>query len=229
VPVDLGHWEINNFSTAAFSKFGTTGAAPGIDANYGALPNLQLHFLAPLAFSRPNGAATQFGLGDVEFGAKYRFLPAETDDWWPQIATYPLLDVPTGEAARGLGTGHVHALLPLWLQKDFGNWTTYGGGGYWINPGPGNQDYWFAGWVLQRRITDSLALAGEIFHQTPSARIGPGSSGFSPGGQATTGFNLGGTYDFNQTYHLLFSAGRALQNASSTNVFSYYVALQLTF
>jgi hypothetical protein len=40
---------------------------------------------------------------------------------------------------------------------------------------------------------------------------------------------LGGTYDFDQNHHLLFSAGRALQNASTTNAFSYYLALQWTF
>jgi hypothetical protein len=35
---------------------------------------------------------------------------------------------------------------------------TYGGGGYWINAGPGNKNYWFVGWVLHRQVTDSLAL-----------------------------------------------------------------------
>jgi len=103
---------------------------------------------------------------------------------------------------------------------------TYGGGGYWINPGPGNKNYWFVGWVLQRQVTDSLALGGEIFHQTSFATGGPGSPGFPLGSKDTTGFNLGGTYDFDQNHHLLFSAGRALQNASTTNAFSYYLALQ---
>jgi hypothetical protein len=44
---------------------------------------------------------------------------------------------------------------------------------------------------------------------------GPGSPGFPLGSKDTTGFNLGGTYDFDQNHHLLFSAGRALQNASN--------------
>jgi len=137
--------------------------------------------------------------------------------------------LPTGNAERNLGTGSTHAFLPLWLQKDFGKWTTYGGGGYWINPGPGNKNYWFVGWVLQRQVTDSLAIGGEIFHQTSFATVGPGSPGFPLGSKDTTGFNLGGTYDFDQNHHLLFSAGRALQNASTTNAFSYYLALQWTF
>ena len=60
------------------------------------------------------------------------------------------------------------AFIPIWLQKDFGDWTTYGGGGYWINPGPGNRNYWFAGWLLQRQVTKQLALGAEVFHQTAS-------------------------------------------------------------
>jgi hypothetical protein len=35
------------------------------------------------------------------------------------------LDFPTGNADRGLGTGAVHAFFPIWLQKDFGKWSTW--------------------------------------------------------------------------------------------------------
>jgi hypothetical protein len=44
---------------------------------------------------------------------------------------------------------------------------TFGGGGYWINPGAGNKNHWFVGWVLERKITDKLTLGVELFHQTP--------------------------------------------------------------
>ena len=68
----------------------------------------------------------------------------------------------------GLGAGHVRVYLPVWLQKSFGDWTTYGGGGYWINHGGGtmDQNYWFFGWLLQKKVTDKLVIGGEIFHQT---------------------------------------------------------------
>ena len=62
------------------------------------------------------------------------------------------------------------------LQKDFGRWTSYGGGGYWNNPGPGNRNYWFAGWLLQYQCADNLALGGELFHpiadRTELVRVG---------------------------------------------------------
>ncbi|MDE2464520.1 MAG: hypothetical protein KGO02_12500 [Alphaproteobacteria bacterium] len=44
----------------------------------------------------------------------------------------------------------------------------------------------------------------------------------------TTGFNVGGQYDFNDHYHLLFSAGKNVENARTTNTFSYYLGVQYT-
>jgi len=229
VPVAVGHWEINNYSAGTFVKGTSTGAAPAVDANYGAVENVQLHLIAPLAFARWNDVNTQYGVGDVEIGMKYRLLTARDADWWPQIAVYPLLDFPTGNADRGLGTGSTRAFVPIWLQKDFGRWTTYGGGGYWINPGLGNENYWFAGWLIEYHVTDALALGGEVFHQTSSAIGGPGSPGYPLASRDSTGFNFGGSYDFNKSYHLLFSFGRGLENVSATNAFSYYLALQVQY
>src|SRR5947208_2934500 len=47
-----------------------------------------------------------------------------------QVGTFPITILPTGAESRGLGAGHVRQFLPLWVQKSFGDWTTYGGGGY---------------------------------------------------------------------------------------------------
>jgi hypothetical protein len=132
---------------------------------------------------------------------------------------YPLLEIPTGDADRGFGNSHVRAFLPVWVQKDLGRWKTYGGGGRWINPGAGNHDYWFFGWVVQRQVTDQIALGAELFHQTSD----------TDGGKETSGFNVGGSYDLSAHYHLLCSAGRGWQNAAQTNEFSYYFAIQWTF
>lgn len=218
-PVELGHWEVYGFSQATHLRGDTSGTLPGIEVNYGAAPELQLHVVLPLAFDRPDGSGTKFGLGDTEFGAKYRFIQEDENGWRPQIGIFPLLEAPTGNAARGLGAGHAREFFPLWLQKSIGRWLTYGGGGYWNNPGAGNKNYWFFGWLLQRQITDDLALGGEIFHQTADTTTG----------KASTGFNLGGIYDFDEHFHLLFSAGSGIENATSTNEFSYYLAVQWTF
>jgi hypothetical protein len=140
------------------------------------------------------------------------------------VGIYPLIEIPTGNAARGLGAGYVQAFLPVWIQKEFGKWTTYGGGGYWINPGPGNRNYSFAGAVLQRQVTHALALGGEVFYQTSSLA----------GRRGSAGFNLGGVYDFTEHTHLLFSGGRggilyAVDTAAVPNPATYYIALQWTY
>jgi hypothetical protein len=104
-------------------------------------------------------------------------------------------------------------------QKSSGDWTNFAGGGYWFNPGQGNRSFWYVGWAVQRQILKNLSVGGEIFHQTP----------ITIGGKDQTGFNLGLTYDLGEHYHLMFSAGQGLRNRTTTNVFSYYAALQFTF
>lgn len=229
-PVAYGHWEIYGFATGTVVRGNSAGFLPATEVNYGALPDLQLHLTVPAAYnSQSIIGGTAYGIGDIEFGAKYRLVDPGEADWWPEIAIYPAYFVPTGSARLNLGTGRAHAFLPVWLQKDFGKWRTYGGAGYWINPGPGNKNFWFAGWLLQRQVTDRLAIGGELFHQTVSLTGGPGSAGFPLGSQDTTGFNLGAVYDLTEHYHLLVSAGRGLENVAASDEFSYYLALQWTF
>jgi len=87
-------------------------------------------------------------------------------------------------------------------------------------PGPGNNNFWFTGWVLQRKATGQLALGVELFHRTPNEIGGLQSMGFNIGGRPSTGFNMGGIYDFTDHIHFLFSLGRGLQHAKETSEFS---------
>ncbi len=223
-PVDLGRWEVYAFSAGAIDAHDATGVGPAVEVNYGAAPNLQLHLIANFAYDLPDNAPKEFGVGDTELGAKYRFINPGKDDWYPQVGVFPLVELPSGDARRGLGAGYVQAFLPVWVQKDFGKWTTYGGGGYWINPGAGNRNYWYVGWELQRQVTKTLMLGAEVFHTTSSME---GRSG-------VTGFNVGGQYDFDDHHHLLFSAGRgglqyAVDAAAVRRPVTYYLAYQWTF
>jgi hypothetical protein len=213
-PVEYRHWEVYLASQVARDKDGWSGTSPHLEVNYGALPNLQLHLIAPVSFVAPFHEPTRFGYGDTEIGAKYRFV--DETEYLPQIGTFPLVELPTGQRKRGLGSGHAEVFLPLWLQKSFAPWTTYGGAGYWINPGKGNHNWWFIGWLLQRELTRGLTAGLEVFHETPS----------ESGGQSDSKFNVGAIYDFSDLYHLLVSAGHTFQGP---NEFQAYVALQLTF
>jgi hypothetical protein len=211
------HGEAYLFSAGERSADGTMlGAAPGVEFNYSLFPDTFVHSVLPLAYNGPRHGEPAYGLGDVELGLKWHFVHAS--GWIPDFGTFPLVEVPTGDRARGLGNGVAQFSLPLWLQKDWGPWTLYGGGGYWINPGAGNKDWWFTGDLLQRQVSARLYLGAELFHQTPN----------SSESRDSTGFDVGGGYALGAGYQVLFSAGRNVQDVAS-NRFSYYVALYRAF
>ncbi len=213
-PVEYQHGEFYIASQYANNKDGEEGTLPHFEFNYGPLPDLQLHLLIPLAFAHPAGGPTTYGLGDTEIGIKYRFIH-ETDTT-PQVGVFPLVHIPTGDSDRGLGSGHAPVFLPVWVQKSRGPWTTYGGGGYWNNPGAGNRNFWQLGWLVQRDLSEFFTLGAEIFYFGKD----------TVDGRDRTGYNIGGILNLSEEDHILFSAGRDL---AGDNRFSAYLAYQWTF
>lgn len=214
VPVGLHNWEFYLASQHFLTAGALSGTLPHVEANYGAVPNVQLHLILPMAYTKPNGMPFQYGPGDIELGVKFRFL-GETRTR-PQVGVFPHLELPAGSPGRGLGAGHVQAFLPVWLQKSWGAWTTYGGGGYWINPGQGNRNYWMFGWEAQRDLSKSLTVGAELIGHSPSA---VGASG-------ETGINLGALVAVGKGQVLMASAGRDLHGP---NRFFAYVAYYWTW
>jgi hypothetical protein len=214
-PVDYQHWEF--YVASADSKTGGdwSGTGPHFEVNYGVLPDVQLHLIAPLAYDVPPDGRSHYGVGDTEIGVKYRFLH-ETNNL-PQIGIFPLLEIPTGSESENLGNGHWQAFLPLWLQKSWGSWTLYGGGGYGINSFSGNRNWEFAGAVLQKQVLPNLAIGAEVYHQTASQPDFP---------NVGTAFNVGTVLDLSEQHHLLFSVGRSLDGPVN---FQCYIAWQFTF
>ncbi len=131
-PVPYQHFEFYNISLGTAIRGDTFSEGPAWEYNYGIIPNGQIHIIAPLTFDTQ---AAAYGYGDTELGFKYRFIDEDKNGSRPMVGIYPLLELPTGDESRALGAGYVRAYFPLWLQKSFGDWTTYGGGGYWINQG----------------------------------------------------------------------------------------------
>jgi len=118
-PVDYQHWEFYLFGLgdhASVSDYNLEG--PAVELNYGALPETQLHLIVPMTTVGTDGGPTEVGLGDTEFGIKYRFFHEAS--YLPQIGIFPMAELPTGDADRGLGNGRTWFRLPLWLQKSWG-------------------------------------------------------------------------------------------------------------
>jgi hypothetical protein len=203
-PVDFRHWEAYFFSTLDRTTDGRAIQFPALEFNWGVVPNVQLHWIVPLASSRPPGGPTRFGAGDMELGVKYRFIQEAGKR--PQIGIFPQLELPTGNVNRGLGNGQVYARLPLWVQKSWGPWTSYGGGGGVVNRAPGMRSHALAGWLLQRDLGKRVTLGGEIYSE--------GSTSLTT--HSSTVVDLGGYYNFSSHFSLLFSAGRDISGGPHT-------------
>jgi hypothetical protein len=210
-PTDTGHWEDRVFVSGT-SLDGETAGQTGLDINYGAAKDLQLTVVAPLDFD--TAARDRIGAGDLQLSVKYRFAHQSDDSWLPDIAVFPQVDLPTAD--RQFGDGRASFFLPVWAQKDAGAWSAFGGGGYDINPGPGQRNFWLVGLGVTRKVTDRLQLGGEIYHQTP-ATIGQPS---------TTVADLGFIYQLTTHFAVMASGGPSLQTRGQS---SFYAALQLTY
>lgn len=211
-PTDLGHWEIYNFLTAD-GRAGEIDGALGLDLNYGAAKGLQLTATLPVALAREPSKGWRVGNGELELGAKYRFIDDEEGGW--QAAIFPRIILPT--AAQGLGRNRARFLLPLWVQKDMGKTSVFGGGGYEINPGIDNRDFWQAGVAITHDFSDRLSLGTEVSWQSPDVR----------GGDSRLGVNLGLTQKLGGPFALLLAGGPSLSAGQAS--YHGYAALSLNF
>ena len=212
-PTDLHRWEIYNFVGGSHTPGDTSGEA-GLDLNYGGAKDLQLTAVIPAQFSGSHGQ--DWGMGDVELAAKYRFLhqagPTSLD-----VAFFPRVFLPTTYDRHS--DRHAALLLPIWAGRDYGKWSVFGGGGYTINPGPGNRGFWTSGLAVQRQVSERLMLGGEGYDQTRDTM----------GGKDFTGVNLGGAYKLVDHWSVLFSGGPGVQNARSQGQYDFYLSLKADY
>lgn len=210
-PVPLHGWEVFLFTQGQVLGGFRSGLRPAMEANFGPFKNAQIQFQIPLSYADADDGTRRQGLGDIQVGFKYRFL--KEGDWRPQIAVYPQVQAPTGNDRDGLGAGHWRVFLPLWLQKGFGPWTTYGGGGWWRNPGPGSRDFGVLGWLVQRELAEGSSVGFELFRQGSPALGVPG----------TTAFNVGFEQRLWKNIQLIGSGGRVFQGQRGSQ---FYLGLR---
>jgi hypothetical protein len=209
-PVDFRHWEFYIASQMNFIKKEADMTAPHVEINYGVIPEVQLHIVAPLGYVR-TGAGPAYGYRDTEIGVKLRVI--NTKDGL-MVGVFPLAELPTGNADQQLGNGKTQLFLPVWIQKSWGHFQTYLGAGYWINPGPGNKNYTFAGWQAQYDFSSTVTLGGEAYYKSADSQDATNS----------TGFNIGGYINLTEQHHILFSLGKSL----TLTDYTAYIGYQMT-
>ena len=191
-PTDLRQWEIYSFVDDEGIS-GIQDADAGFDLNYGAAEGVQLTATLPMSFSRNKTEGWRSGTGDVEVAVKYRFLNDEKRG--VSAAIFPRVILPTSSLEDG---GKARVLLPVWIERDFAGGTSlFGGGGYEINPGTGNRNFWQAGLALTHDLSKTLSVGTEITHQGADA----------DGGTAQTRAGVGAIAKLSDHYSLLFSGG----------------------
>lgn len=208
VPVAPQRWELYGGLQWSLGPQESSETAPSIEVVHGVLGGLELSMSLSTALALGQRERPQYGLGDVQLGGKLRFV--EETRLRPQVAVAPALVLPTGAAARGLRAGAFQASLPLWLQKEHGPWTAYGGGGLQLSSDRSHALSF--GWVLQRSLSPRLALGAEAFFTMP-LRPEP----------KQVELNLGATIDLTARHHLLFSAGPALGGGAQVQAYAAYV------
>jgi hypothetical protein len=212
VPTDTGHWEIYAFTSGEGHR-STLDADAGFDLNYGPVKNVQLTATLPLSFSHAPLDGWRGGSGDVELGVKYRFLNDEKNGI--SAAIFPRVILPTAAHSPG---EKARFLLPLWIGKDFAGGTSiFGGGGFTMNPGRGNRDFWQAAVAVTHDVSKKVSVGAELTRE--------GSD--TVGGTAQTRAGLGTILQLSDHYSLLFSGGPTF--ADHRTSYHFYGALGLNF
>jgi len=221
VPVDLHHYEFYIFGAMDGTPVEIDSVGPALEFNWGAIPRVQLHAILPSGviaplnnpiYSPAGVGPTEFGLTDMELGAKIAFFK-ETKTL-PQIGTFTMFEMPTGNDARGLGVGKVWYKLPIWLQKNIGHWLLDGGAGYQVVPQTGYRNFPYGGFLLKYSFGERLEIGGEVFSH---AREGIAAAQT----QASTMIDLGGYYHFKHHpgQQFLFCYGHSV--AGQTENYAY--------
>ena len=213
-PTDTGHWEIYVPLIEGEGMGADYEGSVGAEFNFGAAPDVQITVGVPIGFAHDT-TGMKWGAGDLAVSVKYRFYHDEAAGI--SIAAFPGLTLPT--ASNGMGNNKTTAFLPVWLQKDSGAWSVFGGGGYAINPGVGNCNYWTGGIALSRQISKKMLVGIEADRQGAS----------SVGGSASTSLGLGTIYQLKAPFRLLASGGPTFDDAGGAAGFHAFVALGMDF
>jgi hypothetical protein len=212
------HWEINLAMTLSQTSSERLFGAPLLDVNYGLGERLQLKAEVPwLVLQNRQGAPVQSGIGSTNIGVKWRFIDQERHSF--SMSIYPQFEFQTSAASarKGLIESGAELRLPIEVSREFGKFALDGEVGYQLVRG--DKDEWIYGLAVERKIKKRLELLGEIH--------GESKRDFS---ENQIVFNLGGRYDLNKRYTLLFSSGRSLHHASRVQpTLLAYVGLQFHF
>jgi len=187
---------------------------PTLELNYGLTDRQEITLEIPYLSQQG-----EHGFGDLAIETKYMFLK-ETKTL-PGIAGSLELKLPTGSAARGLGSGAVDYEFLLRAQKTWGWFTAIGNVGCTILGKPeGRNAVWFASFAQEYKVSDKTKLLSEIYLETADEQCQPNRCAANVGFETEIAHNL----------TFLAAAGRSLrEGARGGPDLRVYVGLHWTF
>jgi hypothetical protein len=211
-PVAYRNYEIYIGLEGDYTRGDDETSAPFVEINYGPLHNVQIAASLPISMSNNPGAPFRYGVGNADFGIKYRFIPESSSR--PQVSFYPSIGVPTGIVSPAVDGTTQTLFLPLWAQKTMGRVTVFGGGGWERNLGAGSRSYWSGGLAGTYEFSAQVNAGVEVFSSGPD-KIGE---------RGSTNIGFGMNDDYSKIHSVVLSIGTSIAGERS---FHGYLAYEL--
>jgi hypothetical protein len=211
-PVAYRNYEIYIGFEGDYTHGDNQTSAPFVEINYGPLHNVQIAASLPMSISSNPGSPLHYGVGNADFGIKYRFIPESS--WRPQVSFYPSIGLPTGIESPEVDGNTQTLFLPLWAQKTLGRVTLFGGGGWERNLGAGSRSYWSGGLAGTYAFTEQVNAGVEIFSSGPDKL----------GERGVTNVGFGMNDDYSKIHSVVLSLGTSIAGERS---FHGYLAYEL--
>jgi hypothetical protein len=212
---EKGTWEINLASTYEERHGESVAELPLVDLNYGLTERVQLKYEVPWVFSNEDGEGHADGLGNSNFGIKWRFF--DDADAGREMSVFPQVEFNNPGSSsdeRGLVDSGTTWILPVQFEQNLR--------GIDLDLELGrefrdDEDGWIYGVAVSGSVSPRLELAAELF--------GTASSSLD---RSTLLANLGLRVGISERIRLLVAVGRELHDNFEEPVrFQAYCALQL--
>jgi len=215
--VEKKHWELDLGISTEHSRNGDhSWQAPSIGLGYGFTDNIEIDYGVPLVVVRPAGETAKSGLGNSIAGVKWRFFEDNTAKLAVSVSPQVEFDNPTSSRRRGLVENNTEFVLPLQMQKSFGETETALNLGRTFHAREADEtDGWSAGVAAGRKISGRLHLGVEFY--------GEAARKFDQGFLL---LNVGALYEFNERISFSASLGRGIAGADRPD-FVGFVGVQL--
>lgn len=164
------------------------------------MPNVQVSTSFHLEDTGSASGST-YGYDTSEFGIKTRFVQETAAT--PQIAFYPSVEGGGGEPTR--------VLLPLWMQKSWGKWSLFGGGGAYLSSQAPDRGGYVAGLALTRDVSAATNVGVEVYRTREDALV-----------PTATAFNVGTNVQLGALHAIVFSVGRSFDRTTPLTAYAAY-------